>query len=215
MYKRSAQGWSKHLDFFIIEEIALQIAFILGCLVRLGHMPYKDPDYMNLALVLVLIDAVVVMLLNTMHNVVKRGYYKELTGTVRHCAIVFGLATIFLFAIQSGDSYSRIVLVLTLAFHVAIGYITRIAWKKVVTDIDLTVGRKSLMLVVLDYRTADETMTRLQNNNIENYEISGIIFKDNPENLVEFKGVPVVSTLSEAASYICREWIDSVYIDSL
>ena len=56
---------------------------------------------MNLASVLVLIDAVVVMLLNTMHNVVKRGYYKELTSTVRHCAIVFGLATIFMFAIQS------------------------------------------------------------------------------------------------------------------
>lgn len=213
MYKRSAQGWSKHLDFFIIEEIALQIAFILGCLVRLGYVPYKSPIYMNLALVLVLIDAVVVMLLNTMHNVVKRGYYKELTSTLRHCAIVFGLAAIFMFANQSGDSYSRIVLVLTLAFHIVIGYITRIAWKKVVTDFDIPVGKKSLMLVVLDLNTAEETMTRLQNNNLENYEISGVIFKDNPDGLTEFMGIPVVTSLEEASAFICREWIDSVYID--
>lgn len=213
MYKRSAQGWSKHLDFFIIEEIALQLAFILGCLVRLGHMPYKDPIYMNLASVLVLIDAVVVMFLNTMHNVVKRGYYKELTSTVRHCVIVFGLATIFMFAIQSGDSYSRIVLVLTLAFHVVIGYITRIVWKKVVTDFDLPTGKKSLMLVVLDPETAENTLMRLKDNKLENYDISGVILKNNPENLTEFMGVPVVSNLDDAAAYICREWIDSVYID--
>ena len=213
MYKRSAQGWSKHLDFFIIEEIALQLAFILGCLVRLGQMPYKDPIYMNLALVLVLIDAVVVMLLNTMHNVVKRGYYKELTSTLRHCAIVFGLATIFMFTTQSGYSYSRIVLVLTMMFHIIIGYITRITWKKIVTDIDLPTGKKSLMLLVLELETAEETVTRLKNNNLENYDIYGVVLKDNPEELKEFMGLPIVSTLEDASSYICREWIDSVYID--
>ena len=113
MYKRNAQGWSKHLDFFIIDEIVLQISFILGSLIRHGIMPYNNHIYLNLSIILVLIDAIVMMMLNTMHNVVKRGYYKELTSTVRHCAIVFGLATIYLFATQSGDNYSRVILVLT------------------------------------------------------------------------------------------------------
>ena len=27
MYKRNAQGWSKHFDFMIVDEISLQIAF--------------------------------------------------------------------------------------------------------------------------------------------------------------------------------------------
>ena len=59
MYKRNAQGWSKHLDFFIIDEIVLQISFILGCLIRHGIMPYKSQIYMNLSFILVLIDAIV------------------------------------------------------------------------------------------------------------------------------------------------------------
>lgn len=213
MYKRNAQGWSKHLDFFIIEEIALQIAFILGCLIRHGDMPYKTPIYLNLSVVLILIDAIVMMLLNTMHNVVKRGYYKELTSTVRHCVIVFGLATIYLFVTQSGDSYSRIVLVLTMAFHVLIGYFSRITWKKIITDFDIPTGKKSLMLVILDLDTADVTMTRLQENNLGNYEISGVVLKENPEGLTEYKGIPIVASINEVSNYICREWIDSVYID--
>ena len=213
MYKRNAQGWSKHLDFFIIDEIVLQISFILGSLIRHGIMPYNNHIYLNLSIILVLIDAIVMMMLNTMHNVVKRGYYKELTSTVRHCAIVFGLATIYLFATQSGDNYSRVILVLTLAFHVIIGYFSRITWKKIITDFDMLNGKKSLMLVVLDPETAETTIKRLQDNNTENYEIVGIILKDNPEGLTEFKGIPIVASICEASNYICREWIDSVYID--
>ena len=213
MYKRNAQGWSKHLDFFIIEEIGLQIAFILGCLIRHGSMPYKSSIYMNLAVILVLIDAIVMMLLNTMHNVVKRGYYKELVSTIRHCVIVFGLATAYLFVTHSGYSYSRIVLMLTLAFHVVIGFFTRITWKKILSDFDIHTGKKNLMLVVLETESADETMTRLQNNNLENYEIAGVVLKDNPDGLTEYKGIPIVSTIDEVSNYICREWIDSVYID--
>lgn len=213
MYKRGAQGWSKHLDFFIIEEIALQVAFILGCLIRHGEMPYKNQIYINLSIVLIFIDTIVLMLLNTMHNVVKRGYYKELMSTVRHCLIVFGLATIYLFVTQSGDSYSRIVLVLTLAFHIIIGFFTRVVWKKVITKYNIPVAKKNIMLVVLDSSVAESTMMRLKDNNLENYEISGVILKNNPENLKEFMGVPVVSTLNDAAAYICKEWIDSVYID--
>ena len=74
-------------------------------------------------------------------------------------------------------------------------------------------GKKSLMLVVLDPETAETTIKRLQDNNTENYEIVGIILKDNPEGLTEFKGIPIVASICEASNYICREWIDSVYID--
>lgn len=213
MYKRNAQGWSKHLDFFIIEEIGLQIAFILGCLIRHGSMPYKSPIYMNLAVILVLIDAIVMMLLNTMHNVVKRGYYKELTSTIRHCVIVFGLSTAYLFITQSGDSYSRIVLMLTFVFHVIIGYFSRVTWKNIISYFDVPSGKKNAMLVILNQETADETMARLQSNNLENYEITGIVLRDNPDGLTEYNGIPIVSTIDEVSNYICREWIDSVYID--
>ena len=36
MYRRSKQGWLKHLDFIIWDEVSLQIALVLAYLIRIG-----------------------------------------------------------------------------------------------------------------------------------------------------------------------------------
>ena len=89
MYKRNAQGWSKHLDFFILDEIVLQIAFSITSLIRLNYIPYTTAEYRSLGVVFLLSDAIVQMLFNTMHNVIKRGPARELWETLKHCFIVF------------------------------------------------------------------------------------------------------------------------------
>ena len=45
MYKRNAQGWSKHSDFMIVDEISLQIAFILATFIRNHIWAYSSPLY--------------------------------------------------------------------------------------------------------------------------------------------------------------------------
>ncbi len=212
MYKRNAQGWSKHLDFFIIDEIVLHIAFVCAMYVRLGELPYEEAMYRSLAIVLALSDALVQMFFNTMHNVVKRGPGRELLETVKHCLMVFFAATAYLFAGQTGDTYSRLVLLYTLVLHFMLGYITRILWKHVLANIGAAVGRKTTMLVVLQPETAETTLKRLLERKVEGYRIVGAIINGGTE-LKEIEGVPVVTTLDNAADYICREWVDSVYID--
>ena len=113
MYKRNAQGWSKHFDFMVVDEISLQIAFILATLIRNHIWVYSSPLYRTMGATLVLVDAVVLVLHNSMHDVVKRGYYIEFIETFKHCFYVFAIATIFMFATQTGDAYSRIILFLT------------------------------------------------------------------------------------------------------
>ena len=132
MYKRNAQGWSKHLDFIIVELISLQMAFSIASYFRFGYFPYSNYQYRSLAIVLLLIDGIVIMFLNTMHDVLKRGLFIELVTTFRHCAIVFGIATAYLFALQYGDNYSRIALSMTFVLHVVIGYALRLLWKAII-----------------------------------------------------------------------------------
>ena len=155
MYIRNAQGWSKHLDFILVEFLSLQIAYILASLIRHGTFPYASLMYRNLGIVLLLIDAVVLMFLNTMHDVLKRGYYVELAQTIKHCLIVFGLATAYLFSTQLSESYSRVVLFITLAFHIVIGFLTRVLWKKYILKHGNPMSNKSTMLAVLNADSAD------------------------------------------------------------
>lgn len=212
MYRRNTQGWSKHLDFIILEEISLQLAFILALLIRHHELPYFRPIYRNLAVVLVLIDALVMMFLNTMHNVLKRDVSKELNATIKQCVVVFALATAYMFSMQSGDTYSRIVLFVMLAFHILIGFTARVLWKRVLGRYSTSIGKRGTMLAVLNSESAAMMMKRLQDNQVEGYEIAGVVLSEK-DGRKQVHGVPVVATLEDASSYICQQWIDSVFID--
>jgi len=212
MYKRNAQGWSKHLDFFIIDEIVLQVAFIIATLIWQGFIPYIKEDYRSLGIVLLLSDALAQMLFNTMHNVIKRGPARELWETIKHCVIVFFGATAYLFAGKSGDSYSRMVVALTLGFHIILGYMTRLSWKQILSSVGTPLRNKITMIVVLNAKYAESTLQRLTSSKVEGYQVVGVIM-DQETDLKEIAGVPVVATIDNAADYLCREWVDSIYID--
>ena len=211
MYKRNAQGWLKHLDFFILELVSLQIAFALGTWLRLGVWAYSMPTYRNLGIVLMLIDVLVLVLLNTMHNVLKRSITSELLLTIRHCVIILGLAATYMFALQEGETYSRIVLFITCILHIGIGFAIRLLWKSFVKKKGAPIGKRGTMLVVLESETAEETLRRLQVNDIDGFEIVGAVVDGGDRE--EVLGFPVVSTLEEAAKHISQKWIDAVYID--
>ena len=213
MYKRNAQGWSKHFDFFVIDEISLQIAFYLAVLIRQHEWSFASTLYRSLGILLILVDAFVLVINNSMHNVISRGYYLEAKETVKHCFIVFAVATIYMFATQSGDAYSRIVLFLTFLFHLVCGYGMRLLWKRYLEKHNKRTQKKSRMLVVVSPESADTILERLAGDKRADYQISGVVFtKDTDRGSVA--GYPVVARIGEAADYIVREWIDSVYIDA-
>lgn len=213
MYKRNAQGWSKHLDFMILDEFCLQVAFILATLIRHHDWAYESSLYRNLAILLILVDALVIVLHNSMHDVLKRGYYLEFLRTFEHCFYVFGVTMIYMFATQGGIQYSRIILALTFVFHVLIGYFFRVMWKIIVKEYGLQRGGKSNILVVTSPDTAEEILSRLSDDEMTNYNIAGVVLteKTEAETVGKFNIVADMETVSD---YIVREWIDSVYIDA-
>ena len=213
IYKRNAQGWSKHFDFLVIDEISLQIAFYLAVLIRQREWAFSSPLYRALGILLILVDAFVLVLNNSMHNVVSRGYYLEARETIKHCFFVFAVATIYMFATQSGDAYSRIVLFLTFLFHLVLGYGMRVLWKQILKTRGKGTEKNNRMLVVVSPESADSILERLAGDNLADYQISGIVFTEDT-NRTSVHGYPVVSDIYGAADYIVREWIDSVYINA-
>ncbi len=210
MYKRYRQEWTKHLDFIIIEEISLQIAYVLAMWLRFGAIP-DDNMYRELGLILFLIDFVVVLSLNTMHNVLKRGYFTELVETVKNSVSVFAVAVVFMYALKVSEGYSRILLFVTLILHTIISYIMRVLWKIVLAHTNIRENSKYSMLAVLDPSIAEETLEQIAGSHGDIYKIVGLVFtrKDKRDSVC---GIPVVCDMEEASEYVCREWIDSVYI---
>ena len=213
MYKRTSQGWVKHLDFIILDVLCLQISFILAYFIRQhSFIPYTNDLYRAIGILLAIFDLLVAVMMDSMHNVVKRGYYKEFVQTFKHCTIVALLTILWMFSLKNSDTYSRTIVFLTYAFHLLLGYVTRLLWRSLLNKHGTGESGRMAMLVVLDPDQASSMIKRLTNNPLDGYHIAGVVLTENPGQVAAVDGIPVVCPFEEAARYICREWIDNVFI---
>ena len=211
MYKRNAQGWFKHLDFILWDVLCLQLAYILGYMIRHGWglWPYTIRDYNSLAIVLAVVDILVCVLFNSMHNVMKRGLLRELRETVKHVVLVLLFMSLYLFSTQVGDAYSRITIYLTSVFHVVLGYGFRLLWKLLIRRINKN-RAKNTMVLVADENTIPKILKKA--DELDGFEYAGIVLSNRDAKGETIEGIKVVANLSDAADYICREWVDEVFV---
>ena len=213
MYKRNSQGWLKHIDFIIWDIIVLQVSYVIGFMVRhgWGKLPYTSwlTAYRPLAIVLIVVDILVAVIFNTMHNVMKRGYAKELTETVKHVTLVLLVMSLYLFSTQTSDTYSRMTMYLTSGFHLILGYLIRILWKPMIKRINKKKA-KGTMILVAEEDTVSKILDRA--SDLDDFEYTGIIFSNRDGTGEEIQNIKVVSNIDNAADYICREWVDEVFV---
>ncbi|MCR5532168.1 MAG: sugar transferase [Lachnospiraceae bacterium] len=213
MYKKNTQGWLKHIDFILWDLIVLQVSFILAYKIRHGMnlSPYEVDTYRSLALVFIVIDLLVIVLFNTMHNVVKRGFLREIIQSFRHALLVLLLMTLYLFSMQSGDTFSRITVYLTSGFHFVFGYVIRMLWRPVIRHINKR-RPKDTMILIADEKQVPEIVTRT--SSLDGFRYTGLILSNRNATGEEIAEIPVVSGLADAAEYICRERVDEVFFYS-
>ena len=213
MYKRSGQGWQKHLDFILLDALSAQIALVLAYSFRFGFdkLVYTDDIYRNLAIWMAILGVLIAVMCNTMHDVLKRRRMLELRQTLTQCFLVFGSVVIYLFSVKDSEKYSRVALWLTLALYIVLGYSLRILWKRMMRR-RLSGEKGRAMLLVSEVKSASQVIRQFRDHPLESIEPCGLILVDRDAVGQSIDGVAVVCSLEDAAKYICREWIDEVYV---
>ena len=211
MYKRNAQGWLKHIDFILWDVFILQVSFVLGYMIRIGwgNWPYFREEYNSLAIILSVVDILVAIIFNTMHNVLKRGMLRELTETFKHVVLVLMLMSLYLFSTKVGNTYSRIILYLTSGFHLSLGYLIRLLLKPIVRRIIMSRPKRSMILVA-EERSVRNILSRAKES--EGFGYSGIVLSDRDACGEIIDGINVVANIDNAAEFICRKWVDEVFV---
>ena len=210
MYKRKPQGWLKHFDFILLDLICLQAAFLLSNFIRSGfHNPYSNQLYGGMGLFLTLADIAVIFFLESLKNVRKRGYYKEFSATFTNCLLVTLLGMAFLFLIKEGASYSRASMLLMAGIYLPLTYAVRLFWKWALRR--RPGGKPNSLLIITGSSLAEEVAEQLRAG-ADNYRLAGFVLLDQDWTGREIAGIPVVSGPDTAAEYICREWVDEVFL---
>lgn len=213
MYNRGHQGIFKHIDFILWDLLCLELAYLFAYWVRHGlSSPYAVHTYRNMALFLTLMDVVVIAMYGTLKNVLKRGYYKEFSVTVKHTVILFVSGIVYLFLLRESQNFSRTVLLLTGMIYMPVTWLVRVVWKQLLCrHLRFSVGRS--LLIVTKESGINEVVENLRNHNYEGYRISGIAIIDNDWVGRKIDDIPVVADRSSVFAYVSKNWVDEVFLD--
>ena len=212
MYHKKPQNWAKHMDFIILDVVCLHLAYILAYLSRNGFTnPYGDRNYIGLMFIYTLVDITVLLLNNTLTGVLRRGFYKELVKTFKHICFVELIVTLYLFSVQQGDVFSRIVIYLLAIYYFAITYLVRLFWKRVLlSGNEHLQGPAIYFISTLD--RAKSTIEYFISNDIDRHVVTGICILDRDCTGQTICGLPVTATEETVLKYLCDKWVDEVYI---
>ena len=74
-------------------------------------------------------------------------------------------------------------------------------------------GGEHSLYIVTNYNLAPKVIQNVKNHNYNRYNINGLIIIDKNIAGREIEGIPVVADLKNAASYICQQWVDEVFVN--
>ncbi|MCD7708946.1 MAG: sugar transferase [Clostridiales bacterium] len=219
MYRKIRSSWSKHIDFIIWDIVCLEFAFFLAYLIWQGSpMVYSSQVYASFAIVLLLVDICVLIFARTLKNVLKRDSVQELTATLRHVILVTLIAVLYMFAVKMADDFSRMTLFLTAILYGVITYFVRILWKRFIVS-RIHSGQLHSALVITDMEQLGHVEHDIRHHNYEMFQVSGIVVMDLPQDGGfpkvgdDICGIRIVADGSGMTEYICRTWVDEVFVD--
>lgn len=111
MYRKNSNGWLKHWDFIILDLVALQLAYISSYVLRMGTSNlYHNGLYLNIGIIIILIDICTAFFTEPYHGIMRRGYFVEFKNVLKHVFIVSVLVIVYLFMSKQGSMTSRLMI---------------------------------------------------------------------------------------------------------
>ena len=214
MYKKHPQGWVKHMDFLLLDLMAVLFSFLLVCMLKQGTLlPLQSVLYRNVMILMVPVHFMGTLCMDNHKNILKRDSPKELRSVAQISLFDAFVLVFYLFITQTGEEFSREIFIGFFCTAFATLYGERTLWKKYLVSGKLKhTYFTNHLLIVTQSQIADSVIKRTLENSFGEYEVIGVVLIDS-ENInsnKEILGIPVVSITDGLADYIREKWIDDV-----
>lgn len=214
MYRKDNTGWTKHLDFTILDTVLLQLAFITGYIMRHGWMnPYANRPYLRLAIVLALLDICVIFFKGSYDHIIKRGALVELQEVAATCTIIFFGMLGYLYAAKMSAVYSRESLFTFWIVSIIYEYAAHCLYKNMVRKNIMKNRSEAVMIILTLDRYAEECVRDFEHDQYREFEVRGIVIVDKPRKGETVRGVPVVANADDFYEYVRTNVVDEVFIN--
>lgn len=218
MYRKGPQGWLKHLDFTVLNLIALHASYCMAYFIRMGtENPYHSKLYRTIAVLLTLFQLLVTIVCHIYKGVLQRGRFREAIASVKQSVLVVLLAVFVLFMMKMGAAYSRKVMALFGMIYLVMGYVVTLLWKEYIRR--HRVAKKSIVIVtVKEYLNA--LLAEMDTEYYNLYRVAGVVLLDATEDEAESYNteyadleLSIYTYSDEVLEQIMHGWVDEVYVN--
>ena len=218
MYRKGPQGWLKHLDFTVLNLIALHASYCMAYFIRMvTENPYHSKLYRTIAVLLTLFQLLVTIVCHIYKGVLKRGYFREAVASVKQSVLVVLLAVFVLFMMKMGAAYSRKVMALFGMIYLVMGYVVTLLWKEYIRR--HRVAKKSIVIVtVKEYLNA--LLAEMDTEYYNLYRVAGVVLLDATEDEAENYNteyadleLSIYTYSDKVLEQIMHGWVDEVYVN--
>lgn len=175
MYRKKSKGWTKHIDFMLLDLLCLQAAYFMAYRIRHGSfMSLNNQLYRNMIFVLFFAQIFITFFSDSFKNVLRRGYYQEASAALKHVCLVILIATLYLFFTQEGGQYSRFVLGVTMVLYYGSTYGVRTWWKRILAKGRTVPGSERSLVVLTTADMAESVVEGLKANIYGGMKLVGV-----------------------------------------
>lgn len=212
MYKRFEARWLKHLDFLLLDMLALQLAFVFSYWLCFGvTSPYAVDFYQKISVMLLIFDCCVAFFNESYHGIIKRGYLKEAKACIKHVALILGLMLLYFYLTEQTLTLSRDFFLCLGVFSVIILWFIRCGQRILIRNHQSSQPDKQHNTLVL---SSSENITDvLQNLKHSNCLVTGICLVDQQQTGNMIDGVPVVANMDTVLEYVRKNVVDGLFVD--
>lgn len=206
---------NKHIDFLLLDISSLIMSFVLAFYFRHKNTSFiYNKMYLEMLLIMILIELVVYFFKNPFSEVLRRGYLVELIETLSFDLICMFLFVLYLFAVKSGNKYSRIVLFLTYILYFVISYITRVCWKRYLINKskDESSSMSKSLLIICKEKQAELLVNKMIKESINFYNPVVLCLIDKHFKGKKICGCKVVANKENILDYVSKNWIDEIFV---
>lgn len=214
MNQNFLKGWTKHLDFTLIDILCLEMAFFISYTVRQGFPIHGlSEQYQNMGWAIIFVSILVVFFMNSYENIVSRGYVIEIKQCLCHAGAVTVGLIVWMFIFKESSTYSRIIVLSMYPVSICLMIIARLAWKRVIR---IRIREKKELRKVLVVSTEERIEDTIEGliQPYRDYQLTACVVYDSSDKVgQEIKYVPVVADKDHIIRYIQDNIIDEVFLD--
>ena len=184
MQIKSKYSWMKHIDFMIVDLIALFIAYLISYYLKFNNLEFaKNDEWTRYLFIILVLSIVINFFTNPYSGILKRSYYMEIIRAFQLAIYNLLLASAIFYAFKIGATYSREMSFVMYGIYFILSLLLKYIWKKLLVSgkVVINTTKKIPLFIIGDKSNIETTIQNVTAGDFQLYDIKGIHLIDDKE----------------------------------